>query len=414
MRRKYIYYLLTAAMSCAYMGGILNTQFIIVMKGQPWSPVFGWELIVAGWGALLYALGSLFLAPLSDRFGRLPCIAAACAIMMAFQSIMGWHLLGQYRIWHFFLYWGVECLFFALFFTGVEGLMSDYQDHRMPLARRLGLYCLSWAAGDTVGAFVTGYVKEAFGAEAMFRGFAVVMLVALGVIGVDWLRHGHRRFGERPVEVEDIHPEASFHARLGRIGIFFGCIAFSAVTAAFPRFGRDFHGLTEGVIGNILSVNLFICAFTFIWFPFWKRWQYNAELQIILQLAMVAGLLMLFVAPRGGVYLLRAAFMLFGFGWSASYFFSIYYSLQVPAGHARSGGFHEAVLGLGSLVGPVMAVGGMWAVGKARLLTGARIGVVAVIVAIAAVVFSIILQAILRKTKRRSSPVKCHAGRVFY
>jgi uncharacterized membrane protein len=61
-----------------------------------------------------------------------------------------------------------------------------------------------------------------------------------------------------------------------------------------------------------------------------------------------------------------------------------------------------------------MAVGGMWAVGKSRLLTGARIGVVAVIVAIAAVVFSIILQAILRKTKRRSSPEKCHAGRVFY
>jgi len=124
--------------------------------------------------------------------------------------------------------------------------------------------------------------------------------------------------------------------------------------------------------------------------------------------------LVLFVAPRGGAYFLRVALTLFGFGWSASYFFSIYYSLQVPAGHARSGGFHEAVLGLGSLFGPVMAVGGMWAVGKARLLTGARIGVVAVIVGIAAVVFSISLQMFLKKKNRRSSPVRCHAGRVFY
>jgi len=318
---------------------------------------------------------------------------------MSLQAIMGWHLFGQYRIWQFFLYWGVNCLFFALFYTGVEGLLSEYQDHGMPLAKRLGLYCVSWAAGDTVGTFMTGYVKEAFGAEVMFRGFAAVIIVALAVIGVDWLMHGYKRFGERHVEAEDIHPEASFHARLGRIGIFFGCIAFSAVSAAFPRFGRDFHGLTEGVIGNILSVNLFICAFTFMWFPFWKRWQYNASWQIIIQGAMAAGLLMMFVAPRGGANLLRIAFTLFGFGWSASYFFSIYYSLQVPAGHARSGGFHEAVLGLGSLFGPIMAVGGMWAVGKTGLLSGARVGFVAVIVGIMAVVFSISLQTVLRKRK---------------
>jgi MFS family permease len=392
MKRKSIYYLLTAMMACIYMGGILNTQFIILMKGQSWSPRFGWELIVAGWGALFYALGSLFLAPLSDRWGRVPCIFWSCIIVFLLQAVMGWNLLGAYRLWHFFLYWGVNCLCLALYFTSVEGLFSEYQDHRMPLARRLGIYCLSWASGDTIGTFMTGYIKETRGAQGMFRILAIFGIAAVVIIGMDWLKHGYRKFGDRDVGEADIRPDAPFHASLARIGIFFGSMAFSALSAAFPRFGRDFHKLTEGQIGNILSMNLFVCAVTFMVFPLFKGWHYKLRWQIGLQGAMLAGLAFFLVAPSGSVPLLRLGLILFGFGWSTGYFFSIYYSLLVPRNHARSGGIHEAVLGLGNLVGPFAAVGAIEIAGRTGLVSQSRLGVMAILVAIASVLVSIVIQ----------------------
>jgi len=392
MKRKSIYYLLTAMMACIYMGGILNTQFIIVMKGQPWSPIFGWELIVAGWGALFYVIGSLFLAPLSDRWGRVPCIFWSCILVCLLQAVMGWNFLGAYRLWHFFLYWGVGCSCLALYFTSVEGLFSDYQDRRVPLASRLGIYCLSWASGDTIGSFMTGYIKETYGGQGMFRVLALLGLCASVVIAIDWLMHGYRKFGDKEIGEADIRPEAPFYATLARIGVFFGSMAFSAFSAAFPRFGRDFHNLTEGQIGNILSMNLFVCAVTFIVFPLFKGWHYKVGWQIGLQGSMVAGLALFLVAPSGSVPLLRLGLILFGFGWSTGYFFSIYYSLLVPTNHARSGGIHEAVLGLGNLIGPFLSVGAIELAGRAGFVSQTRLGSMAILVAIASVLVSILIQ----------------------
>lgn len=392
MPRKYIYYFLTALLACIYLGGILNSQFVIVMKGQPWSPTFGWELILAGFGALMYATGSLFLAPLSDKFGRLRCIAASCLVICLMQAMMGFQILGAYRLWHFFFYWGVVCLTISIFFTAVEGLLSDYQDHRKPLERRLGLYCLSWAAGDTVGVYMTGYIKETLGADTMFRIFAGICLTALVIAAADWLKHGDKKMGDADIGEADIRPEAPFHAALGRIGIFGGCVAFSAILAAFPRFGRDFHKLSEGVIGGILSLNLFISAVTFIVFPLWKKWHYNLRWQIGLQGLMVAGLALFLAAPSGSAQMLRLGLILFGFGWSAAYFFSIFYSLTVPADHAKSGGIHEAVLGMGNFAGPIASVGAMTLAERAGNMASERIGFMALYVALAALLLSLGIQ----------------------
>ncbi len=403
MPRKYIYYFLTALLAVINLGGILNAQFVIVMKGQPWSSAFGWELILAGFGALIYAAGSLFIAPLSDKFGRIPCIAASCFIICLMQAMMGFYVLGAYQLWHFFFYWGTVCLAISLFFTSVEGLLSDYQDRKKPLERRLGLYCLSWAAGDMVGVYMTGYIKEAFGAAAMFRIFGGISLTAFVIAVVDWLRHGDKKMGDAEIAEADIHPKASFHASLGRFGIFWSCVAFSAILAAFPRFGRDYHKLSEGVIGGILSLNLFICAVTFIVFPLWKKWQYNLRWQIGLQGLMAAGLALFLAAPSGSVSMLRLGLIFFGFGWSVAYFFSIFYSLTVPADHAKSGGMHEAVLGLGNLIGPIASVGAMALAERAGGVSSERIGFMAFYIALAAVLLSFGIQFFksLRRNEKR-------------
>ncbi len=89
MNRRLLYYLLTVIAGAAICATLLNTQFVLVGENGGWNRDTPWELILTGWGAFTYAMGALSLAWLSDRFGRLPCIAvAAVLVSLAVQGTL--------------------------------------------------------------------------------------------------------------------------------------------------------------------------------------------------------------------------------------------------------------------------------------------------------------------------------------
>lgn len=404
MNRKWIYYVLTMIMGCASVGGALNSQLILVGKNQAWSGAAGWEIIFGGYGALIYALGCLYLAFLSDKLGRLPCIALCCIIGALTNVAMGLKVFGEYRLWHFFLYWFVMNIVFAVFFTGVEGLLSDYQDHSVPLAKRLGAYCVAWSIGDTALSVSTGNVKQLTGGgEMIYNIIGALCIIAFIAIVWDWAVHGYKKLGETDIGVADIRAHAPFHATLGRIGLFFSSMAYTCAVCSFPRFGRDYHKLSEGAIGNLIGIILFSALVTFILFPRWLGWHYRPRLQILLQSPMALGIFIAIAAPAHSVTALTIGFSLFGIGWSISYFFSIYYSLMVVTGHAESGGVHEAFLGIGNMMGPIIAVFVIWAVGKTDFMHVNRIAVIALYVAFFSIAVSLLIQIILVERKNRLS-----------
>ncbi len=393
MNRKWIYYSLTTIMGCASIGGNLNSQLILVGKNQSWSGITGWEIIFGGYGSLIYAIGCFFLASLSDKFGRLPCIAVACLIAFLANCMMGYKIFGDYQLWNFFVYWLIMNLVFAVFFTGVEGLLSDYQDHSVPLAKRLGAYCIAWCIGDVTMSVLTGNIKQITGGgEFIYIVLSFITFAAFAATILDWLMHGYKKLGSIDIGVADIRPQAKFHAKIGRTGLFFASVIYTCVVYSFPRFGRDYHLLTESNIGNLLGLLLFAALVVFIFFPRWVAWHYRADLQIILQTPIVAGLILSIMAPANSVYILGLGFVLIGIGWATSYFFSIYYSLMVIDNHAKSGGIHEAFLGLGSLIGPVAAVLMIWLIGKTEIFAEQRIAVVSIYVALFAAIISLSLQ----------------------
>ena len=407
MKRKWIYYLLTGIMGGVCVCGILNTQLIVVSESKRLSSNIRWELIITGFGSFSYALSCIFLSSISDRFGRLPCIAISSIFMGVLNALMGWKVLGVYQIWHFFFYWGLANLSFAVIFTGIEGLLSDYQDHSLSLAMRLGMYCVSWCLGDAIAAFITGYTKQSFGPEILYKGISIFCLLMFVLTVWDWVRFGYKKLGETDLRAEDIKPQAPFHATIGRIGLLFGSIAYSSLSSAFPRFGRDFHRFSEGEIGNLISLLMFISMITFLFLTIWRRWQYNLTFQMTMQMPMAIGLLIGILTPSESLAILAVGFMLFGFGWASSYFFSIYYSLTVPANHSKSGGIHEAVIGVGNLIGPFAAVVAIFAVEKKAIFSAEKVGVSALIVGLACIIFSLSIQIFLiQKEKYRSIKTK--------
>lgn len=400
MNRRLLYYLLTVIAGAAICATLLNTQFVLVGEKAAWDRDTPWELILTGWGAFTYAMGALTLAWMSDRFGRLPCIVVALAIVGIANVSMGLGLLGPYRLWQFFVFWAVVNLAFTVIFTSIEGLLSDYQDHTIPLARRLGGYCLSWSSGNMTAAFGAGHLKEAWGDRAVYLIIGGMVILAAGAAAFDWIRHGNRKLGHYDIGVADIRPTAPFHAFLGRIGIFFACIAYMAVTAAFPRYGGDFHGFPEGRIGAMIAVIMLCALCAFLLLSKWKPWHYRRDWQWGLQLPMLLGALIAIAAPAGSMAFIAIGFGLFGLGWGSAYFFSLYYSLTVPQGHAKSGGIHEAVLGLGQLAGPVAASIAIGFAGRGALLPADRVGVLAIWIAVAAVLVSLAVQGVLMRREQ--------------
>ncbi|MBN1901510.1 MFS transporter [Candidatus Sumerlaeota bacterium] len=405
MKRTHLYYILSVAISCCMVGGLLNSQLIIVERTPQGTVSMGRELLLYSWGVFVYALGSLSLSWLSDKYGRVRCIGVVTLVLTILHGILGWNLLGSYKVWHLFLYWGVFNICLSIFFTAVEGLLSEYQDHRIPLARRLGAYCLSWCAGNALGSFITGYTKERSGAHTVYRVLFILCLAAFLAVLLDWRRHGSSRLGHHAVDHKDIRPDTLFYTMLGRIGLFFSCLVWGALASSFPRFGRDFHHLSEGGIGNLLGTIFFTNLMVFLWFPFWKKWQYNAPLQIALQSATPAGLILAIFTPSGSILLLRIAFVLIGIGWSISYFFSIYYSLMVPTDHAKSGGLHEGFLSLGSLSGSLAVIGLIPLAAKMNLIDPERLGAVALLTGFLGMILSLYIQtALLKRRQKRIVP----------
>ena len=114
---------------------------------------------------------------------------------------------------------------------------------------------------------------------------------------------------------------------------------------------------------------------------------------------MLVGLLCAALAPAGSKIMVGAAFIMFGIGWAVSYFFSIYYALTVPHSHAKSGGIHEAVLGMGNLIGPFAAVAIITLTAKTNLLAPSSLGRSALIFAVATIALSILLQLTYTRSK---------------
>lgn len=55
-----------------------------------------------------------------------------------------------------------------------------------------------------------------------------------------------------------------------------------------------------------------------------------------------------------------AGLVAFGVGQGMVYYAALYYGMAVGHGQVESGGWHEAVIGLGYLGGPLLALGGLW------------------------------------------------------
>lgn len=103
----------------------------------------------------------------------------------------------------------------------------------------------------------------------------------------------------------------------------------------------------------------------FALFGFWGRWHGRWWPTVVGGASMIAGFLLCVAAPMlagsAGLVALFAGLPLFGVGMGIIYSGAIYYALEVGKAEVDAGGTHEALIGVGYLVGPGCGFAAAWA-----------------------------------------------------
>lgn len=120
----------------------------------------------------------------------------------------------------------------------------------------------------------------------------------------------------------------------------------------------------------VFSVFLGSRVLAFAFFGWWSGWHGRWRTPIWTTAVMLCGFGLALLSP--GIWGVCAGLALFGVGLGGIYTCALYYVMEVGAGEVDAGGTHEALIGGGYTLGPVIGLAGLWTaegLGKGETLT---------------------------------------------
>ncbi len=299
-------------------------------------------------GAGLYVVCSLISGRLSDRFNRK-------------HSLLIYSLLGlgacvlftrATRLYELYLYYGLFHVSMGLYWPTLQTLLGDSR-HKRNLSNTLGNFCIAWSLGFAIGHYVCGALTE-YGATEPF-GWCVYMSLAVLVLT---LALSEQEAGEKSAGKDFLARPGATNLRLWKRFLICGWIAnfsmvftLGAAKMLFPKLALDVDGLDRTTLGLMLALihGGQLCMFCLV--KYWHSWQYNRRTYLLTQLLAVPGAALLVWTSHPALY--AAGMLLIGLSAGFTYSSSIYYSTSRPPDSKTRTGFHEAVIGLGILTGPL-------------------------------------------------------------
>lgn len=276
----------------------------------------------------------------------------------------------------------------AFTWPALESLACEGQPRRA-VQRNLGIYNLVWGGTGAVAYFCGGSIIDAAGFRTLFVISA--SLCALQLIATMLLARGLSRSfaGTRPASegfvVDDgdrkpttcspIPPQTFL--RMAWLANPFAYLAINTVVAVMPNVAHRLS-LSVAQAGVFCSIWLFVRTGSFLLMWLWAGWHYRFRWLITAYAALALSFVIMLIS--GNLWTLIAAQIAFGLALGLIYCSSLYYSMDVGTeAKGEHGGWHEAMIGLGSFAGPAIGAAGIhffprvlnsstWAAGALLLL----------------------------------------------
>jgi MFS family permease len=305
------------------------------------------NLLLNSVGGFTYIFGALYGGKFAIHFGY-ERVLAFCLLGLALIMLVGW-----LPTWHYipFLLFFLYTLAIGPSWPVLEALILHARA-RMTMPDRLGLYNVTWAFGDAVGFFASGFLFA-------WKPDSILWVAGLlHTLGLAWMRRPiPASAAEGTAAMEIPHRGDTISRPLKRRfmltgwlgnGISFGILySFLALT---PQMAERLNLSPSYAIW--LACTLFFArglAFFILWK--WESWHYRwSWIQAALWIAPISLAVAFFAEQRWMVF---GALTVMGFAMGLSYSSSIYYSLDYGENKGEHGGLHESILGIGGFIAPL-------------------------------------------------------------
>ncbi len=347
---------------CCAFAAVNSVAVILFVYGVVfWTPLHAGftdadNLVMASAGGLAYIIASARAGKLADRFG--PTRMMGVGYLTATVALgLGWMI--PWKIGPI-LVMAVYNAALGLTWPSIQSLMIRAPS-RLDMPARTSLYSISWAPANIIG-----YVLAALVVGRLIQSPAVFLIPA-AIHLAQFLRIATRpappmAAGDGGSVHETSHAGSDLPLRVRlrfmREGWLSNAVLCGLVAAFFalaPRLARHLHMDNAATI-LLLTTFMVVRAASFGILGKWTGWHYKPRWLYAAMAAGPAGVAAVFFIPHPAA--LVAGLVLFGLSTGLTYSASIYYSHSVGEGQAKHGGFHEAILGIGGFVAPLIAAGG--------------------------------------------------------
>jgi MFS family permease len=310
------------------------------------------------WMSAAWGFAYIFIAVLggriSERFGPRAAAATFCAASLA-SCLIGLTAIALPRIWM------IPLIMLPFNFTGTmiwpaieSGLTRS--PGKMPLSRRMAYYNLAWGSAGFLAMFTHGMLESIsfsliFIAAALSCGLAAITLgvwaIPAHMIGAQHVPDTQE--GEHEIDDPAVRRRATLLLKMAWIT---NPLAYMAIYVLIPVMTQLTHVENLALAGMIGSIWFVVRFLGFAVAGHWTGWHYKVRWQLGPLAAMTLSMACMLLIPNLAVLIVGQ--IVFGFSTAILYSASLYYSMHVSDGHGGHAALHEAAIGAGSMVGPLI------------------------------------------------------------
>ena len=340
-------YLPVLLIDLAFSGIITNTSFYTSYLGLS-STFLG--VLKAVMTAFFVVLAIPF-GRLSDRIERRYVLYAAC-LVLGTVSIGLPYCRNSIHLMLIFPGIGISM---ALFWPAYEAWLAE-REGEGKLIQRVMLFNIFWSIGVTLGPALSSYL---YGDTDPFRSFylaAIFSLLTLVTIVANSLHTSPITKTDPTEPSEVLYPPLSVrttYLNLARCANFASWFVLGVLRRLSPKLTKEM-GMPTSTFGNLMLTlgGIQTLAFLVLGSGYSTRWHYRFAPMFIVQLLTILSFLGIWSIQNTPLW--AFLFGLIGVSAAFTYFSSLYYGLDQHTDKGNKSGWHEGILGLGILLGPLL------------------------------------------------------------
>ncbi len=306
---------------------------------------------------MLMAVTTGFFAAFAIPFGRLSDSIERSHVLYAACLVLGVASIGLPRCRssvHLLMVFPALGISMALFWPAYEAWLAE-REGEGHLVERVMLFNLFWSSGVTLGPAISGYLYSDTNPFIPFylAGISVLFtLVAIfsGNFGASGI--AKTAVSESP---ETLYPSSSVRSvylNLARCANFASWFVLGVLRRLAPKLTKE-AGMLPTTFGNLMLMlgGVQTLAFVVLGTGYSTRWHYRFAPFLVVQLLAIVSFLGIWHVQH--TLLWSFAFGSIGVSVAFTYFSSLYYGLDRHSDKGNKSGWHEAILGVGILLGPL-------------------------------------------------------------